>query len=289
MKPIFSIITPTYNRGYILWKTIQSVQRQSYPYWEMIIVDDGSTDETKKVVAEFQKDPRITYIAIPNGGVAHARNEGLKRAQGTYITYLDSDDTFYENCLATALEYFKKYPDTIFAIPNYNRRMELYDKDYKLIDFTEATSAQKVAVTLEDIYHWTVKSAYGTGLFHTRKVVEDGICWDESIKLFDDWDFVLMLGEKYPRGFVHIPFALYEYLQKYGGDGTCSQTTYAQFADGFEAIYQKHKSSPFMQGQTWYPERIERYRALHEKVLKGEAPPAVYKYFPDHFNSSSQS
>ena len=58
----FSIIIPTYNRGYILWKTIQSVQNQSWNDWELIVVDDGSTDDTKKVVREFQSDPRIHYF-----------------------------------------------------------------------------------------------------------------------------------------------------------------------------------------------------------------------------------
>src|SRR5580704_19397684 len=92
MKTLFSIIIPTYNRGYILWKTIQSVQKQVYPYWELLIIDDGSTDDTEKVVAEFQQDPRILYEKRKNSGANKARNYGLEKAKGDLIAYLDSDD-----------------------------------------------------------------------------------------------------------------------------------------------------------------------------------------------------
>ena len=121
MNPVFSIITPTYNRGYILWKTMQSVQKQQYPYWEMLILDDGSTDNTAQVVAQFQKDPRIRYYKVSKGNANKARNYALKKAKGAYIAYLDSDDTLYENFLSVNLDYFQKYPKTVFTIPNYNR------------------------------------------------------------------------------------------------------------------------------------------------------------------------
>lgn len=282
MKPHFSVIVPTYNRGYIIWKTIQSVQKQIYPFWELIIIDDGSTDNTAQVVAQFHKDPRILYFKTKNKGQSHARNFGMKKAKGEIITYLDSDDIFYENCLNTALEWFGKYPNIIFAIPNYNRRIELYDKSFKLLDFAESSSSQKLSITLQDIYHWNVKSAYGTGLFHRREVLNTNIHWDEKLRIFDDWDFALQLGKNYPKGFMHIPYVLYEYLQKYGLDGRCSNTTYGEWAQGFEAIYQKHKNDSFMKGQKWYPQRVEKYTKLQKMVDAGKEPSAVYKYFPSY-------
>lgn len=277
---LFSIIMPTYNRGYIIWKTIQSIQQQVYPYWEIFIVDDGSNDNTKQVVAEFQKDPRIHYIYKPHSHVSDARNEGLKHVKGDFITYVDSDDILYDIYLSTALEYFTKYPEKMFAIPNYNKRIELYDENYKLVDFTEVSSAQKQEITLQDFYHWKVKTC-GTGIFHRKEALEKGIVWDNRIKSFQEWDYIMQLGNHYPNGFMHIPYVLFEYLQKYGGDGVCSNMTYGDWVKDYKVMYQKHKDDSLLQGQQWYPDRIERYTKLQEQVDRGEVLPAMYKYFPN--------
>lgn len=278
---LFSIIIPTFNRGYVVWKALQSLQAQTYPYWEAIVIDDGSSDDTVKVIGEFQQDQRIRYFKQEHDGVAKARNYGLQLTTGEIIGYLDSDDRFYDFCLSTVREFFQKFPDATFAIPNYNRRTELYDKDHRLLDFTDLSSAQKLHVTLQDIYHWQIKSSYGTGLFHKSVVKKESIHWDSSLNAFEDWDFVLQLGRVFPQGFLHIPYVLCEYIQKYGHDGSCSQTSYAQWAKAFDAMYQKHQHDPLMKGQTWYPSRVKKYQELQRLVDQGMMPDAMYKYFPD--------
>lgn len=280
-SPLFTIITPTFNRGYIIWKTIQSVQKQQYPNWELLVLDDESTDGTEKVVAQFQKDPRIIYKKLKRGGANKARNYGLKIAKGNFIVYLDSDDYLYDNFLSVNIEYFNKYKDAIFTIPNYNRRLELYDNHHKLVDFTESNSVEREDMTLTDIYLRNVKGS-GTGTVHKRIVIEKGLSWDESLTLFEDWDFKMQLGHSFPKGFLHIPYVLFEYLQQYGGDGICSNATYGEWADAFEAIYQKHKNDPLMKGQKWYPERVKKYKKLQEDYKKGQATDPVYKYFPQY-------
>lgn len=282
MRPTFSVIIPTYNRGYCVWKAIQSVQKQIYPYWELLVIDDGSKDATQQIVAEFQKDPRITYYKIAHGGGQRARNYGLEHAKGEIITYVDSDDFVYENFLSYTLEFFNKYPKKIFAISNYNRRLELYDKNSKLIDFTRPTSSLKDHIELQDMYHWDVKTC-ATGLFHRKIVIKDRIRWDPKIKRFQDWDFVLTLGKKYPEGFMHIPFALFEYLQKYGTDSMCSNASYKDWAQAFETMYKKHRDDPLMQGQQWYPQKVEKYEKRQKQFEKGLLPPAMYKNFPQYF------
>lgn len=286
MRTKFSIITPTYNRGYVLWKAIESVQKQTYPYWELLIIDDGSADNTQQVVAEFQKDPRIFYYKIKHSGGANARNHGLSHAKGEIITYLDSDEYLYENYLSVALEYFEKYPKKVFATCNYNRRLELYDENYHLLDFTEVSSAQKFNVSVQDFYNWEVKTC-GTGVFHKRIVLKNGIRWDANFRMLDDLDFILQLGRKYPNGYMHIPFALFEYLQKYGGDSICSNTSYGETAQAFEKIYKKHKNDPLMKGQQWYPSKVLKYRELQKEFEKGKIPPPTYRYFPKHWKKQS--
>ena len=95
-----SVIMPSYNRADSLRTAVESVQAQSYTEWELLIVDDGSTDDTKGVVeALASKDERIRYEGIAHSGVSAARDTGLKAAQGDIIAYLDSDNAWHEDYL----------------------------------------------------------------------------------------------------------------------------------------------------------------------------------------------
>ena len=92
-KPYFSIITPTYNRADYLPDAIKCVQTQTFSNYEHIIVDDGSTDDTRQLVSEYAKaDPRIVYIGQENKGRSIARNVGIDASKSGFICFLDSDD-----------------------------------------------------------------------------------------------------------------------------------------------------------------------------------------------------
>ena len=92
--PFFSVIIPTYNRAGFLPTAIESVLAQSYENWELIIVDDGSIDETSEVVEKYLPDRRIKYYWQENSGRSTARNTGCQSAIGAYLCYLDDDDFF---------------------------------------------------------------------------------------------------------------------------------------------------------------------------------------------------
>ena len=104
---LFSVIVPTYNRGSFIVKTIQSVLSQTFSNFELIIIDDGSTDNTEKVVGGI-KDERIKYYKKENDERGAARNYGTNRAKGDYITFLDSDDILYSKYLEKANRFIKK-------------------------------------------------------------------------------------------------------------------------------------------------------------------------------------
>ena len=108
MKPFFSVILPTFNRAHILSIAIKSIINQSFPDWELIIVDDGSIDDTEAIVESFLKDIRIKYFRQENKGVCTARNYGSERAVGNYITFLDSDDYVSESWLKDFYNEIKK-------------------------------------------------------------------------------------------------------------------------------------------------------------------------------------
>ena len=109
-KIFFSIIIPTFNRKSFLRVAIDSVLAQTYENFELIIVNDGSTDSTKDMIKTYS-DPRIVYVYQENQGVSSARNTGLSKATGNFIAFLDSDDKWVKEKLAKSVEYIGKYPN----------------------------------------------------------------------------------------------------------------------------------------------------------------------------------
>jgi glycosyltransferase involved in cell wall biosynthesis len=108
-----SVIIPTYNRESILPKAIESVLRQTYPAIELIVIDDGSKDNTKQLVESY---PGITYVFQENGGQGKARNTGLELATGYYLASLDSDDTWEPDFLSVCISKLEKDGlDFVFA------------------------------------------------------------------------------------------------------------------------------------------------------------------------------
>ncbi len=93
-EPLVSVIVPTFNRGYCLERTVRSALAQTHRRLEVLVIDDGSTDDTRDVVAALAVDPRVRYIWQENQHVSAARNMGLRHARGAYIAFLDSDDVW---------------------------------------------------------------------------------------------------------------------------------------------------------------------------------------------------
>ena len=108
--PTVSVIIPTYNRAGVVGRAIQSVLHQTFQDFELIVVDDGSLDNTREIVREFQKqDRRITYIGHnKNKGGATARNTGIRASRGKYIAFLDSDDEWLAKKLEKQLTFFEQ-------------------------------------------------------------------------------------------------------------------------------------------------------------------------------------
>jgi len=104
---LVSVVVPTYNRARTLGATVDSILAQTYEPLELIVVDDGSQDHTAQVMEPYlNKDPRLTYLVKPNGGVASARNLGVRSAKGEFIGFCDSDDIWMPNKLTRQLPLF---------------------------------------------------------------------------------------------------------------------------------------------------------------------------------------
>ena len=120
MSELVSIITPSYNTAKFISESIRCVQEQTYTDWEMIIVDDCSTDDTDDVVAPFLEDPRIRYFKNKkNSGAAVSRNKALRKAKGKWIAFLDSDDLWHPQKLEKQIRFMKKH-GYHFSYTNYS-------------------------------------------------------------------------------------------------------------------------------------------------------------------------
>jgi glycosyltransferase involved in cell wall biosynthesis len=110
MNPLFSVVIPVYNRAGLLREAITSVLAQTDQDFEIVVVDDGSTDDPERVVKEFA-DPRIVFLRQKNRGGGAARNTGIDQARGRYIAFLDSDDHYLPHHLATMRKLLAENPD----------------------------------------------------------------------------------------------------------------------------------------------------------------------------------
>ncbi len=111
LKPLVSVIMPVYNAEKFLDRAIQSILNQTYDKWELLLIDDGSTDNSLKLIKKFS-DPRIRFfVNEKNSGIAQSTNRGVDESRGEYIALLDDDDEAINNRLALQVEYMEEHPD----------------------------------------------------------------------------------------------------------------------------------------------------------------------------------
>lgn len=221
MRPLFSIIMPTFNRAYVIWRAIQSVIDQTETRWELIVVDDGSTDCTLRLIEEFQ-DPRIRVMSIDNHGPSYARNRGVEQAIAPYVAYLDSDNTWHTNYLERMFQAITEYDRCVFwACGQHTVLWERSgDGVWKKI-FEDSGTRQPI--TKERI--WKLKGVDTNCMVHRREVAETVGGWDEECRWIEDWDFSLRIFLEYPDRLCTIPDVLVEYRQVHGtgADGLCAE------------------------------------------------------------------
>ena len=172
-----SIIMPTYNRAYIIKNAIDSVYQQYHSNWELIIIDDGSTDNTRDVISQYN-DSRIKVISGQHRGVSAARNLGLKAATGDYIFYLDSDNSWHKDYLALMLTYLVV------------DELDCVYSGLQIVDEKGITTAYR-----GDRFDWNecFKSNYiDLNVFaHKYNYLLDKGLFDESLRRMVDWDLIL--------------------------------------------------------------------------------------------------
>ncbi|HXG66489.1 MAG TPA: glycosyltransferase family A protein [Blastocatellia bacterium] len=220
MKSIFSVILPTYNRAYVLWKAIQSVMAQTESRWELIVVNDGSTDCTLRLLEEFH-DTRIRALTTSNQGPSAARNRGAEIAQAPYIAYLDSDNTWHPDFLEVMHEAIRQDDDSVLWYcgqnPTFWERTE--DGNWTLISRGVEPRKQ---YTRQEV--WRLQGPDTNCIVHRRSILDKVGGWDEKCRWIEDWDFFLRVFLQYPDKIRWVPHILTEYRQVFGtgADGLCA-------------------------------------------------------------------
>lgn len=187
MLPLVTVVIPTYKRAWLVPRAIESVRRQTYQNVEILVVDDGSADDTEKVVKSIA-DERVKYLRHDvNRGLPAARNTGIRAARGDYVAFLDDDDEWREDKLVKQVEAITKY-DAVFAGALINGR---YPKRH-----------HSAEVTQHDLRRGN-NFAPSTLLVRTAVIRDVG--FDETLRMGEDWDAYIRLAQTYRVGYVNEP------------------------------------------------------------------------------------
>lgn len=242
--PRVSVVLPVHNRAGVLSRAVACVLDQTEKNWELIIVDDGSTDATEEVLTRFG-DPRITLLRhADNRGAPAARNTGMEAARGDFIAFLDSDDVWHRNRLAAQLALFE---NTSAAAMVCGVSVVTTSGTTRGVPILEGDAGRRL-------------TNFESGVIHTsavmvkRWVVEQGIRFDERLPAYQEYDFLLQVAH---RGLdvVGVPEVLVEI--RYDGAQPHISNPAAQVA-ALELIRQKYWATMTARGRSSYHLKLMR-------------------------------
>jgi len=202
-NPKISVIIPTYNRAHLLPRAIQSVLSQTYQDFELIVVDDGSTDNTEEVVKNF-KDKRIRYIQHGKSkGAPAARNTGIKTAKGEYIAFQDSDDEWFPEKLEKQMKAFDNASSEVGVVyTGFWRITKNNKKIYKPFSWI----SQKEG----DIHKGLLKRNFiaTPSIVVAQECFKKAGMFDENLLRLQDWELVLRLSKYYDFKYINEPLLI---------------------------------------------------------------------------------
>lgn len=227
--PTVTVIIPTYNRGHVIGRALHSVLHQTYQNLEVIVVDDGSTDNTEEIVESF-KDPRILYIRHETKqGAAAARNTGIKTASTDFIAFQDSDDEWLPEKLAMQMKVFEEAPPEVGVV---------YTDMWKIKGETRKYWHSPI-IRPEDgtVYEQALDRVMGIGIqtaMIKRECFHKAGMFDEKFPRFIDLELFIRLSKYYY--FYHINLPLVTYCDM--GEGISNNDE--ALITAYELIFKKH-------------------------------------------------
>lgn len=183
--PTLSIVTPSYNQGQFIERTILSVLDQNYPNLQYLIIDGGSTDQTVPVLKKYQK--QLTWISEPDAGQADAINKGLRRGTGSVLAYLNSDDTYQPGALRAIGQHFAEHPETQFVYGR-GRLIDALDREIGFYNDSQTDEAKLFAQC----------AISQPTAFWTRKVLDTVGFFDPSFQYTMDYEYWMRVAKVFP-------------------------------------------------------------------------------------------
>jgi len=291
-----SVIIPVFNAAQTIPAALQSVFDQTFRDFEVIVVDDGSTDDTARRVLEW--GDRVLYIAQANGGPGHARNAGVARARGRYIAFLDADDVWMPRKLQRQVAYFERFPATgllhaatiVSGAPTAAVRETI---DGASLDGDADPPAQRFAET----FHGAIDINTLTVMTRRDVLIEAG-GFDERRELHvEDWDLWLRIAARHPVGYQALPLAVHrpggsmsrdiektfhgqrlviEKMASICGEA-CRRHTGRGAACVRERLRQLYCELAYQ--RFWSARMKDASAAYREAIRFGPAPPRTYAYY----------
>ena len=266
---LVSIIIPCFNQAAYLDAALQSVLNQSYPHWECIVVNDGSTDATQEIVANWlQKDKRFTYVYKANGGLSSARNVGINMASGYYMLFLDSDDYLDSNKLEIQIQDLKANDISISDYKAFqDGTNEKVPQRYLPPEFS------KLKYKKEIIWDWEYRKSFPPHcvLFKHRLLQIHGLRFNEALANHEDWEFWVKLFY-YSEGVFNNPAVLSFYRIRAGSmssNHVPMRQGFLKAAKSLEAFFKaENQSELYMLAKHKYKEIYERGRVSLWKQIK---------------------
>lgn len=258
-----SVIMPTYNDAHYIGQAIESVMAQSYRDWELIVVIDGSTDNTEEIVKEYaDRDSRVRYIADTNHGVAYARNTGISAARGEFIAFLDSDDYYSSEFLNKMVDFASQFSKDDFFYTSFFRVYE--NGDIKPAEIRKVEG--KWDSFIEKGYDLRLVFDIRSVFIKKRLLDKYNIHFDEGIIMSEDTGFFMKILTVASSRCLEDHLAYYRIRAN-------SATTRPWDPDRWQGTVINHRFVlPYV--EKYYPEKLDLFKAMwgyraYRFVLRG--------------------
>jgi len=256
---MISVIIPTYNRATLLPRAIESVLNQSYQDFELLVIDDGSTDNTKEIVASYtQKDTRVQYVKQEHsGGAARPKNAGIQKAKSEYIAVLDSDDEWLPKKLEVQLQWFTN---------SKNPNLRVVGCNMVVVETKTGEESKYHIPRYKNVFRQLLLRDYlgsGSCMLYDKRIFQEVGLFDEHLKSGQDREMRVRIAQKYDIELAN------DYLVRYyiGHDNISTALSSKDREQDEQYVFEKYKEYYLKDHKLW-SEKI-RYDGTR-RVLLGE-------------------
>jgi glycosyltransferase involved in cell wall biosynthesis len=256
--PLVSVIIPTYNRGDLVTKAISSVINQTYKNLEILVVDDGSTDNTSEILKKIsQNHENLVYLHKPNGGCASARNKGLENARGDYFSFLDSDDQWEQYAVEKMVDtLLSKSVDIV-----YSPSIEIFTNGKQLINLPVSANHPE-SLAASHFINTNVRN--GSFMFSRAALTKTGFL-DESLRFNEDSDFFQRLAINNKAAY--LPYPTVRVLNHPGGKSRDRVRIFEALLKSHEKILAQYPDFAIRMGSITDIRRIQICNDLVEALI----------------------